>query len=75
MDTHWMSLMELKIIKMVMIFQKLPGKNQLLKIKNILKNLSNLEREKKSVLNLDLYQSIEFETLLSYATFIVQSLL
>ena len=42
MDTHWISLMELKIIKMVMIFQKLPGKNQLLKIKNISKNLSNL---------------------------------
>ena len=47
MDTHWISLMELKIIKMVMIFQKSPGKNQLSKIKNILKNLSN-QRKKRN---------------------------
>ena len=40
-----MNLKELKIIKMEIAFQKLLGKNQLLKIKNILKNLRNQKKK------------------------------
>jgi hypothetical protein len=53
-------------------FSKIAWKKSTLKNKKYIKKFEQLEREKKSVLNLDLYQSIEFETLLSYATFIVQ---
>jgi len=52
-------------------FSKIAWKKSTLKNKKYVKKFEQAEREKKSVLNLDLYQSIEFETLLSYATFIV----
>ncbi len=47
MDIHWMNLMELKIIKMVMIFQKLPGKKSILKNKKYIKKFEQPEKEKK----------------------------
>ena len=53
-------------------FSKIAWKKSTLKNKKYIKKFEQSEKEKKSVLNLDLYQSIEFETLLSYATFIVQ---
>ena len=53
-------------------FSKIAWKKSTLKNKKYIKKFEQPDIEKKSVLNLDLYQSIEFETLLSYATFIVQ---
>ena len=53
-------------------FSKIAWKKSTLKNKKYIKKFEQPDTEKKSVLNLDLYQSIEFETLLSYATFIVQ---
>ena len=53
-------------------FSKIAWKKSTLKNKKYVKKFNQSDKEKKSVLNLDLYQSIEFETLLSYATFIVQ---
>jgi uncharacterized protein (DUF58 family) len=53
-------------------FSKIAWKKSTFKNKKYVKKFEQLEKEKKSFLNLDLYQSIEFETLLSYATFIVQ---
>jgi hypothetical protein len=53
-------------------FSKIAWKKSTLKNKKYIKKFEQPEKEKKSVLNLDLYQSIEFETLLGYVTFIVQ---
>lgn len=53
-------------------FSKIAWKKSTLKNKKYVKKFEQPDREKKSVLNLDLYQSIEFETLLSYVAFIVQ---
>ena len=53
-------------------FSKIAWKKSTLKNKKYIKKFEQPEEEKKSVLNLDLYQSIEFETLLGYVTFIVQ---
>jgi len=53
-------------------FSKIAWKKSTFKNKKYIKKFEQPEKEKKSVLNLDLYQSIEFETLLGYVTFIVQ---
>jgi len=53
-------------------FSKIAWKKSTLKNKKYIKKFEQPEKEKKSVLNLDLYQSIKFETLLGYVTFIVQ---
>ena len=53
-------------------FSKIAWKKSTFKNKKYIKKFDQSDKEKKSVLNLDLYQSIEFETLLSYVTFIVQ---
>ena len=53
-------------------FSKIAWKKSTLKNKKYIKKFEQPDIEKKSVLNLDLYQSIEFETLLGYVTFIVQ---
>ena len=53
-------------------FSKIAWKKSTFKNKKYIKKFEQPDKEKKSVLNLDLYQSIEFETLLSYATFIIQ---
>ena len=53
-------------------FSKIAWKKSTLKNKKYIKKFEQPEKENKSVLNLDLYQSIEFETLLGYVTFIVQ---
>jgi len=53
-------------------FSKIAWKKSTLKNKKYVKKFEQPDKDKKSVLNLDLYQSIEFETLLSYVAFIVQ---
>ena len=53
-------------------YSKIAWKKSTLKNKKYIKKFENPKQENKTILNLDQYQEISFETLLSYATFIIK---